>query len=182
MKLLSLAVAFLLSTTAVKAQVVTPADELVNDAIQRAGAEHKNAIIIFHASWCGWCHKMDSALNDISIKKFFDDNYIITHITVQESKTKKQLENPGGDELSKKYHSEKAGLPFWVILDKDGKLLGDSFIRPTGASLDVPGENIGCPSEASEVAAFTDLLKKTSKLNDQQLGLISERFKQNAAH
>ncbi|MBK7374589.1 MAG: hypothetical protein IPJ02_03205 [Chitinophagaceae bacterium] len=52
-------------------------------------------MLIFHASWCGWCHKMDTSLNDISVKRFFDDNFVITHITVLESKGKERLENPG---------------------------------------------------------------------------------------
>ena len=181
MKLLSLTVALLLSSIIVKAQTPEPAQDVVNAALKKASAEKKHVIVLFHASWCGWCHKMDDAMNDATVKKFFDDNYVTTHITVQESAKNKGLENPGGEALSKKYNGDKAGLPFWVILDKDGFLMGDSFIRPEGVGTDIPGDNMGCPANAGEVAAFVAVLKKTSKLTDSELAIINARFRKNEA-
>ncbi|MDB5004021.1 MAG: hypothetical protein JWQ34_2246 [Mucilaginibacter sp.] len=89
---------------------------------------------------------------------------------------KTNLENPGSLEQLKAFKGEKSGLPFWVILNAKGKLLGDSQIRPTGAALDTQGESIGCPAAENEVAYFAQLLKATSKLNDEQLAVISKRF------
>jgi thiol-disulfide isomerase/thioredoxin len=181
MKLFSLVIAFLLSATIVKAQTPESAQDILNAAEKKATAEKKNIIVLFHASWCGWCHKMDTALNDATVKKFFDKNYVITHITVQENKKNKGLENPGGEEFNKKYHGDQAGLPFWLILDASGNLLGDSFIRPDGVGLDKAGDNIGCPASEKEVAIFVALLKKTSTLKDKQLKLIATRFRKNEA-
>jgi thiol-disulfide isomerase/thioredoxin len=154
-----------------------PAADILKEATQQATKEKKNVILIFHASWCGWCHKMDTALNDPSCKKFFDDNYVITHITVQESAKHKDLENPGGDALMKQFNGEKQGLPYWVILDKKGTLLYDSQVRKEGAAPNSPGSNIGCPAQDDEIAYFISLLKKTSSLKDKQLAAIEERFK-----
>lgn len=168
--------------TACFAQTEMPSTETVlKQAYAQASKENKKVIIIFHASWCGWCRKMEASLNDPSCKQMFDDNYVIALIDVLENKGKENLENPGSLDLLKKYHGEKAGLPFWLILDAKGKLLADSQIRPKGASLDTPGESIGCPASEKEVAYFAELLKATSKLTNDQLAVISKRFVLNKA-
>jgi hypothetical protein len=86
---------------------------------------------MFHASWCGWCHKMDTSLNDASVKKFFDDNFVIRHLVVFESKGKENLENPGALEMLTKYDGKDQGIPFWLIFDKDENFLADSRMKET---------------------------------------------------
>ncbi|WP_214070753.1 thioredoxin family protein [Mucilaginibacter sp. dw_454] len=169
--------AFNLSTFA---QDTPPASNVVlNQAYSQAKKEHKKVLLMFHASWCGWCKKMDASIEDPTCKKLFDDNYIIAHLDVLEQPNKIGLENPGARDQLKVFKGEKSGLPFWVILDAKGKLLADSQVRPAGASLDAPGESMGCPAEDSEVAYFLGLLKSTSKLNDDQLAVIGKRFAMN---
>ncbi len=157
----------------------TPANEILNNAYAQAKKENKNVILVFHASWCGWCKKMDASMKDESCSKFFETNYVTVHLTVEENAANKNLENPGGNAVRIKYHGDKAGLPFWVILDKGGKLLGDSFMRKAGVSMDEAGENIGCPASEEEVAAFIALLKKTSKITEEESIILTKRFKQN---
>lgn len=158
---------------------VPTADQVMRSALTQAAKEHKNVILMFHASWCGWCHRMDSSLNDPSVKKFFDDNYVITHLVVDESPANKSLENAGAYEFRTKYHGDGVGIPFWLIFDKAGNLLADSKIRNNGEN-EAGGNNIGCPANKEEVAYFLDLLRKTSKLKEDQLVLIAERFCKNA--
>ena len=180
MKLSSIAVSFILlfSITA-KAQPSPPsADEILKGAYLAATKENKNVLIIFHASWCGWCHKMDKSMNDEVCKKFFENNFVIRHLVVDESEDKKNLENPGADELRKKYHGDGQGIPFWLVFDKNGKLLADSKMRDEGGSPET-GENVGCPSSKNEVEYFISVLKKTTRLNSAQLETISERFRKN---
>jgi len=155
------------------------ADEIMQDAMQQAAKEKKNILIIFHASWCGWCHKMDSSMNDKTCKKFFDANYVTRHLVVDETKDKKNLENPGAVELRTKYHGDDEGIPFWLVFDKDGNLLADSRIRPDGASLDAKGENIGCPASEKEVTQFIEILKKTSHITAAEEEAIRKRFRKN---
>lgn len=155
------------------------ADQIMQEAMQKAASEKKNIIIIFHASWCGWCHKMDSSINDKSCSQFFNDNYVIRHLVVDESKDKKTLENPGAAELRKKYHGDGEGIPFWLIFDKNGDLLADSQIRPEGAGLDTRGDNVGCPAEEKEVEHFINVLKNTSHINATEEAAIQKRFRQN---
>jgi thioredoxin-related protein len=169
--------AFLLMAAAVPAQT-TPAaaDVVLQHALQQAGRENKKAFIIFHASWCGWCHRMDSLMKSPACNKLFTDNYVIEHITILEPENKKNLENPGGEELYKKYHGEGMGIPYWLIFDATGKLLADSRIRPANAAADAPGENTGCPAAKDEVDYFISVLKITSSLNAAQLQTIEKTF------
>ena len=61
-----------LSVTSLMAQKAPPsADEIMKDAYAIAKKENKKVLLMFHASWCGWCHKMDTSLNDPSVKKVF---------------------------------------------------------------------------------------------------------------
>jgi len=154
-------------------------DEIMQEAMQQATKEHKNIFIIFHASWCVWCHKMDSSVNDESCRKFFNDNYVIRYLVVQESRDKKNLENPGADEFLTKYNGDNQGIPFWLIFDKNGILIADSQIRPVGVGLEKRGANLGCPASEQEVAQFAGILKKTAHLRKSQLQAIEKRFRRN---
>ena len=165
---------------AVNAQKPVPrTDVILDNAYKQAKLENKRVFVIFHASWCVWCHKMDSSMNDVSCKKMFQDNYVTCHLTVDESKDKKDLETPDADAFRAKYHGETAGLPFWLIFDNTGKLLADSRMRKTDDGPDALGDNMGCPASTDEVAHFIKILSATSKLSDQQLRVIQERFSKN---
>jgi thioredoxin-related protein len=169
---------FLLSVAVIAQPKAVPAKEVLQAAYKQATAENKNVLLIFHASWCGWCHKMDSSLNNPACKKFFTDNYIITHLTVLESADKKQLENDGADELLKKYKAFDSGIPFWVVLDKTGNLLHDSFIKNNKGDTAI----IGCPAAEEEVKAFIKILKSTSSLNEKELETVVGVFRKNEQH
>ena len=163
----------------INAQQVPSADAVLKAAYAKATKENKNVMVIFHASWCGWCHKMDTAINDKSCKDFFYKNYVIRYLVVDESRDKKNLENPGAAELRAKYHGDGEGIPFWLIFDKDGKLLADSHVRTTSSASDTQGENVGCPATEKEVAYFMEVLKKTSAISKAEQAAVQNRFRQN---
>lgn len=155
------------------------AGEILQEAYRQAAGEKKNVFVLFHASWCGWCHKMDSAMSDRAVKDFFNANYVVKHLTVYESNDKKQLENPGAMELLRKYNGQDLGIPYWIIFDKDGHWLADSQIRSDNDDFRVRGENVGCPASREEVNHFLNVLRKTSTLNADQLSVIEKRFLRN---
>ncbi|NOT50826.1 MAG: thioredoxin family protein [Chitinophagaceae bacterium] len=162
-----------------KAQTIpAPAEMIMEQAYKTATKESKNIILIFHASWCGWCHKMDKSMEDPDCKKLFSDNYITVHMTVDESEDKKNLETPGADEFRKKYSGDNQGLPYWMVFDKDGNLLADSKMKKEGEGADT-GQNVGCPASKEEVAHFIRVLKKTSDLKEDELEIIEKRFRKN---
>ncbi len=155
------------------------ADEIMKETFQQADKEKKNVIVIFHASWCIWCHRMDSSLTDKSCKKYFDDNYVIQHLVVDESKDKKNLENPGANEMRNKYGGKDLGIPYWLVFDANGKLLANSRVKTNDSLTDISGDNSGCPASANEVAYFINVLKKTSNLNAADLAAIERIFRDN---
>lgn len=167
---------FLLITNVYAQTKPATADEVIKEAQMEAAKSNRNVFVIFHASWCVWCHRMDTAMNDKTIQSFFDKNYVIKHLTVDESAGKKNLENPGAAVLRTKYHGDQQGIPYWFILDKNGKLLADSRLH--SESGEVTGNNVGCPARPDEVAYFIQVLKNTSHLSAAQLELIRKRFLQ----
>lgn len=144
------------------------ADVVLNKALTQAKAENKNVLLIFHASWCGWCKLMEKNMNLPTTKPLFDKSYVTAYLDVQERGEKKSLENPGGQELMNEYKGETAGLPFWLMINPKGEVLADSF--------DNKGENIGSPASPEEVASFLVKLEKTSKLNKTELQTIQQVF------
>jgi len=148
----------------VNAQTAT---EILTKAENQAKVENKNVFLVFHASWCGWCKKMEKNMDDPAVKSYFDSNYVKAFITVQERGEKKNLETPGGDILNEKLGGKDQGLPFWVILDANGKVLEDSRVN---------GENLGGPSSADEVENLITKLEKTSKNEKVNSEKIKEVF------
>ena len=62
----------------------------------------------------------------------------------------------GGKELLESYpRSAKQGIPWFVFLGPDGKVLGDS---------NGPGGNIGCPNTEEEIDAFLAIVKKAASI------------------
>lgn len=141
---------------------------ILEKAYAKAKQENKNVFIMFHASWCGWCKKMDKNMMADTTKQLFEDNYVIEHLTVMESAKNKALENPGAQAFLERYKGGQAGLPFWLIFDNKGKLIEDSF--------NAKGDNLGCPATPEEVAEFVNKLKASSKLTDADLKIVSKQF------
>ncbi len=152
------------------------ADEVLATAYKQASSENKNIIVIFHASWCGWCHKMSASINDPQIKHFFDASFVVAHLTVLESPGKKNLENKGAEDSLNKWGGNNQGIPYWVVFNSNGALLADSRMKTAdGKGL----QNTGCPASSPEVDYFISVLKKTTRLNDEALTQIKTRFRKN---
>jgi len=161
----------------VSAQDLTPkaANEIMKSAFSQSKLEGKNVFLIFHASWCSWCKRLEKAINSAELKEIFENNFVITYLDVLERGEKiGQLENPGGKEIMAKLGGEKSGLPFYAFLDSQGKLIANSNVMDKESS-------IGYPGSEEEITAFAKLLKQSSsKLSDEQLNKITDYLTTNA--
>ena len=108
----------------------------------------------------------------------FDDNFIIRHLVVFESKGKANLENPGALEMLTKYEGKEEGIPFWLIFDKDENFLADSRMKAKVNGVEKL-QNTGCPASKEEVDYFIEVLRKTTGLKEDQLEKIRARFRRN---
>ena len=70
----------------------------------------------------------------------------------------------GGDVLASYPRSKNQGIPWFVVLDAEGKAVTDS---------NGPNGNIGCPNSDEEIDAFLAILKKaaTSLTDDDYAAL-----------
>lgn len=141
------------------------ATALVDSACKQATLEEKNIFLIFTNEGCGWCRRMIKNMNDESCKDMFEKNYIIIEMNVYYRDSARNT--PGSMKMLHGYNAEKSGIPFWVIINREGNLLEDSFMEN--------GENIGCPTE-NEMNEFLDILDRTSKLRKRELTIISKTF------
>jgi thioredoxin-related protein len=151
------------------------AQSVLKAAIQQAQSSQKNVFLVFHASWCKWCKRLEVVLEKPGIKKIIEDNYIVTFLDVLErDEKKKTLENPGSEEVLKSYGGEEAGLPFLVFLNGKSKMIANSNVMPGD-------KNIGYPGSNEEIGAFIKLLRKTAPhMSNNQCTIIANHLKKNA--
>ena len=74
-----------LSYTALAQSTPQPAETIMKEAYAKAAKENKKVLLIFHASWCSWCRKMEASINDPACSKAFDGNYVIAYLDVLEN-------------------------------------------------------------------------------------------------
>jgi thiol-disulfide isomerase/thioredoxin len=155
------------------------AAKILDDAYKIAGKEKKSVMIVFHASWCGWCKKFESSINDSTCKDFFDKHFVIRYLDILERGDKKIIENPGAEDIYNKNGGNGGGIPFFLIYDKNKNLLADSKFKASGDGPDKAAQNIGCPASEEEVVAFIKILEKSAKISVKEKTAIMERFKKN---
>lgn len=139
----------------VHAQQPEPAKTILDSALHAASVQHKNVFLIFHASWCVWCRRLDSIITSPEVSPLIAKNLVVTHLDVLERGDKKAtLENAGAKNILEKLGGKKSGLPFYAFLDSRGEKISDSNV--------MPGEspNIGFPVSPEEKKAFEEILAK----------------------
>lgn len=151
------ALALLVGVFTLAAQTPPPAAQVLEEAKAKAATGRKNIFLIFHASWCGWCKKLDTFIESPENKAIIDKYFVVAHLTVQEQAEKAALNHPGGEEILARVGGKSAGLPYFAFLDARGALIVNSTLPPGGKRA---GSNIGHPVQPDEIDWFMAMLRK----------------------
>lgn len=141
------------------------ADQVLAVAKSQAAKENKRIFLIFGASWCEDCHRLDAFLATPEIHTIFDKHFVITRITVaEENGGNPALNNPGGLDLLIKFGGVgpggASGVPYICILNYKGKPIVSSRVSLNGEN--TPFKLLGFPSDPGEIDQFMAMLSKGS--------------------
>lgn len=152
------------------------ATSIRSDAEAQAAKDHKNVFLIFHASWCIWCHRLDDMLNDPKVGPIFSKRFEIVHIDGMENGDKVSLENSGWKDMLTEYKGQDQGIPYFVFLNPKGKVLANSLSPFDKDKNGNPG-NLGFPSKTQvddENYFFKILEKAGAKLSKDDVQAIKD--------
>lgn len=88
----------------------------VTQALARAKAEHKQALIVFGANWCGDCIMLDGEFKKPAMKALLDANYVVVKVDVNRFNKNLDVVKPYGDVIKK-------GIPSIVITTPANQLV-----------------------------------------------------------
>ena len=176
-RMLAILIFVIVTSTAqqvVSAMAPPSAESLMDAAVKTAKSQNKIVLVHFGASWCVWCRHLDDMLQGPELGRLFADHFVIVHLTVQESDDKKQLENPGAEEMMTKEGADNSGVPVFMFFDHAGNKIADSLALPNRA-------NIGYPASPEEIEAFGGILEKTTpRMTAAQRASIIDYLKKHA--
>ncbi|MBX9583138.1 MAG: redoxin family protein [Gemmataceae bacterium] len=120
---------------------------LLDAGLARAKKEGKVVFLDFAAEWCGWCKFLDQYHARPGVAGVLNEHLVFVKVDVDE--------HAGGKDLYAKYApSPNEGIPMWVLLSADGKVLADSFTEKDGKK-----QNVGFPAEPDELAHYAKALR-----------------------
>lgn len=95
-----------------------------NKAVAQAKSGNKYILLDFTGSdWCPWCIRMDKeVLNTKAFEDYADKNLVLMLVDFPQNKQLPQEVQNQNNDLQKKYGAD--GFPTFVLVDKDGKVLG----------------------------------------------------------
>ena len=88
----------------------------VKQALARAKAENKQALVVFGANWCGDCKMLDGEFRKPALKAVLDASYVIVKVDVGRFNKNLDVVKPYGDVIRK-------GIPSIVIATPDNQLV-----------------------------------------------------------
>ncbi|HCS47581.1 MAG TPA: hypothetical protein DIW61_04735 [Candidatus Aminicenantes bacterium] len=141
------------------------AEEVLRKGLEKAGASGRRVFLHFGAPWCGWCKRLEAWMARPDVAPPLSKEFVEVKID--------QDRMVGGKEIKVRFPgSEKGGIPWYAVLNPDGKVLVDSSFQ---------GNNIGFPATDQEIAAFGEFLKKgTNSLSQPEIQKLLDTLKEPA--
>jgi thiol-disulfide isomerase/thioredoxin len=138
------------------------AEELLASSLKKAKEDSKVVFLSFGTPGCVWCKHLEKFHSREAVKKILEKHLVFVKVDLAET--------TGGAELYAKYSPDDAGVPVWVILSSDGKVLADSF--------DENKMNVGFPYEENEVKHYKKMMTEAiPKLTDKEIDTLIEELK-----
>ena len=133
--------------------------QAVYDAgLASAKKDGKRVFLHFGAPWCPWCHRLDDWLARPDVAAVLDKDFVDVKIDTDRMAG-------GAAILARLRNGEDAGIPWFVVLDAEGRPLADS-----GAGR----ENIGFPAAPEEIARFRAMLEKVCvKITKDEIDVLA---------
>ncbi|QJW98297.1 DUF255 domain-containing protein [Frigoriglobus tundricola] len=142
-----------------------PATAVLAEGLSAAKKDGKAVFLAFGSPACGWCKYLDKYHARPAVAKTLGKHLVFVKVDV--------IENEGGQKLYEKYAPEPGGVPVWVVLSAEGKVLGDSFADKNGKK-----DNVGFPYEPNEVAHYEKVLRAAlPKLTDAEVAEVVKELK-----
>ena len=111
-------IAKLAQPLSVEAKIYPPGDahKEIREALDRAGHEHKNILVIFGADWCYDCHVLEKAFRRPDIGSVLNSSYEVVHVDIGQGDKNTDIAGQFDVPLER-------GVPAVAVLDSQGKLL-----------------------------------------------------------
>lgn len=140
------------------------AREVLKAALTTARESDKRVFLHFGAPWCVWCRRLEAFIGRDEIAKLLAVDYV--DVKIDEDRM------TGGKDVEKEVREDGGGIPWYAILDADGKVL---------ATADGPQGNVGFPVADDEIAYFISTIDKTHrKLSGEQIQTLKDALTENA--
>jgi thioredoxin-related protein len=94
------------------------AKQLIAKAVAKAKSENTRVLVMFGGNWCGWCHKLHGTLkSDQGLARTMLYEYQLAMVDTAAPNAAQVMADHKVD--------PKAGVPYLVVLDGDGKVLSN---------------------------------------------------------